>query len=82
MAIDWKKYNVADSVMTDENFPAKDRELKVGDSVEGRYVAKSENVGRNKSNVYVVETEDGKKIGVWGSTVLDSKFQKIAIVFN
>lgn len=44
----------------------------------GTYVNKKENVGINQSNVYVVE-EDGKDgaTSVWGSAVLDTKFEEI-----
>lgn len=77
MAIDWTKYKSEE--MNDASWPEKDHELNVGDSIEGRYIGKKENVGKNKSNVYTLETEDGRKIGVWGSTVLDSKFQNIGI---
>lgn len=79
MGINWDKYNVADGTMTDGSWPEKGQELKAGDSIEGRYIAKNENVGTNKSNVYIIEVEGGKKIGVWGSTVLDSKFQNIGV---
>ena len=65
--------------MTDGSWPEKGEELSVGDSIEGRYILKKENIGAHKSKVYVLETSDGKKIGVWGSTVLDSKFEQIAI---
>ena len=75
MAIDWTKYNSEE--MNDASWPEKGIELQVGDSIEGRYIGKKEKVGRNNSNVYTIETADGKKVGVWGSTVLDSKFQNI-----
>jgi hypothetical protein len=78
MAIDWKNYTVEESE-TDSNWPEKGQQLRVGDSIEGRYVAKKTNVGINKSNIYVLETNEGQKVGVWGGTVLDNKFQSIAI---
>ena len=46
-------------------------------TIQGVYVAKKENVGENNSNIYVLNTNDGKKIGVWGSVVLDSRFEQI-----
>lgn len=62
------------NVEADETWSAKD----AGDNITGRYVAKKENVGENNSNIYVLETENGN-VGVWGSTVLDTKFRDIAI---
>lgn len=79
MSVDWNNYSAMESGMTDMSWPEKGETLKVGDSVEGRYILKKEDVGRNKSNVYVLEDSDGRKIGVWGSTVLDTKFEQIAI---
>lgn len=45
----------------------------------GIYVERKQNVGRHQSNVYVIETSDGTRLSVWGSTVLDTKFQEIPI---
>ena len=45
----------------------------------GIYVEKKSNVGRHQSNVYVIEQADGTKLSVWGSTVLDTKFQEIPL---
>lgn len=77
--INWNKYNeVSAASSTDKMWPAKDQILKEGDSIEGRYVAKKENVGTNNSNIYYLDV-DGERVGVWGSTVLDTKFSQIAI---
>lgn len=46
-------------------------------SIEGVYVSSKSNVGPNDSMVYTIRTKDGT-IGVWGSTVLDSKFEQIS----
>lgn len=46
--------------------------------VRGIYSAKKTNVGKHSSNVYVLE-KDGLEVDVWGSTVLDSKFENIPI---
>jgi hypothetical protein len=78
MAVDRSKYRSSDD-RTDRNWPEKDTELGVGDSIEGVYISKKENVGVNNSNVYVLRTEEGELVGVWGSTVLDAKFEKIAL---
>ena len=45
-------------------------------TIQGVYVAKKENVGKNNSNVYVLNVGD-TKVGVWGSVVLDSRFENI-----
>ena len=44
--------------------------------IQGVYQLMKTNVGKNKSNMYVLKTKDGQ-IGVWGSAVLDSKFEQI-----
>lgn len=58
-------------------WPAKDHPLEVGDSVEGEYVEKVENYGPNESNVYIIETENGERVAVWGSTVIDENMKNI-----
>lgn len=54
-----------------------------GDSVTGKLVKRRENVGANSSNMYYLEQEadNGDKlvISVWGSTVLDTKFEEIPL---
>lgn len=71
----WKKV----SGTADKMWQQKGEQLKVGASVSGRYIAKQEGVGDNKSNVYTLEQDDGTTIGVWGSTVIDGKFEYINI---
>lgn len=63
-----------------------------GDELVGIYQLKSTNVGPNKSNVYEVKRHDGTIVSLWGSTVIDSKFddptdpitvgEEVRIVFN
>lgn len=50
-----------------------------GDSIEGTYIRKKENVGKNKANLYIIEKHDGEKISVWGSTVLDDKMDYVSL---
>lgn len=46
----------------------------------GTYKAKKVNVGPNNSNVYVIKEDDKEEdTGVWGSTVLDGRFEEIPI---
>jgi hypothetical protein len=68
---------VGDSEVT-RTWPEKGKPLSVGQSIEGRYIAKREKVGEKKSNMYVLETDNGN-VGIWGRAVIDSKFAKIAI---
>lgn len=51
---------------------------KAGDSIEGIYLKKKENVGKNKANLYVLDVEGTRK-SVWGSTVLDDKMDDVNI---
>jgi hypothetical protein len=44
----------------------------------GLYAGKKTNVGPNQSNLYLIEVEgEEEQIGVWGSTVLDGRFEEI-----
>lgn len=57
-------------------------------SIEGIYTEKRSHIGKNNSNIYVIKLSDGNSKGVWGSTVLDGRFENIPvgsevrIVFN
>lgn len=46
-------------------------------TIMGKFVEVRRNVGKNGSNIYVLETANGEKRGVWGSTVLDARFENI-----
>ena len=72
----WEK--IESGSKTDGSWPAKGQELKIGDSIEGRYIEKNSNVGPNKSNIYILE-DGGKTIGAWGSTVIDGRMANVAI---
>jgi hypothetical protein len=77
--IDKTKFQeVGGGIDTDRMWYSKDNPLKIGDSIEGKYIDKAENVGpRKNSNIYVLEVGN-EKVGVWGSTVIDGRFEKIA----
>ncbi|MDP1570797.1 MAG: hypothetical protein Q8L86_12435 [Vicinamibacterales bacterium] len=77
--MDKEKYKPVGGEMTDRNWPEKGQSLVEGQVIEGIYVAVNRNVGANKSNVYVLETAEGDKVGVWGNTVLDTKFEQIEL---
>lgn len=55
-------------------------DMKVQPILVGTYKAKKTNVGPNNSNMYMVR-EDGKEedTGVWGSTVIDGRFEEIPV---
>ncbi len=46
--------------------------------LEGTLIEKKSGVGANNSKLYVVKTNVGELVGVWGSAVLDNKFASIA----
>jgi len=46
--------------------------------IEGELIRAQENVGPNASWLYTLLTEKGE-IGVWGSTVLDSRLQELSV---
>ena len=73
----WEK--VEDMEQT-EMWNGKDAELSVGDTIEGKLVEVKQDVGVNKSNIYLIQTDGAEApIGVWGSTVLDGKFSNIPV---
>ena len=55
----------------------------VGDTLQGTYTSLKTNVGMNNSNIYMVTTKtEGKEDqlwSVWGSAVLDTKFEAIPV---
>lgn len=78
--INKEKYQeVGGGLNVDRMWSNKDNPLKVGASIEGRYVEKKTGLGtRGNSSVYTIEV-GSEKVGVWGTTVLDGRFEKIAI---
>lgn len=49
------------------------------DYLDGYYVGLKENVGKNNQNVYSIETKEGVKKEVWGTTLIKDQFQTIPI---
>ena len=52
---------------------------KDGESIEGVFTSVSIDVGRNKSRLYEITTPDGEVYALWGSTVLDSRMESVAV---
>lgn len=52
---------------------------KDGDFIEGVLVRSESDVGVNKSNIYTIETEPNKFVGVWGSTILDQRMSLVNV---
>ncbi len=51
-----------------------------GDTIIGTYIGKKENVGLNNSNVYLTKEDNNEDAtSVWGSSVLDNKFEEIPL---
>lgn len=46
----------------------------LGEVIQGWYLRKKIDVGQNDSNVYEIQLRDGRLVSVWGSGVLDGKF--------
>lgn len=51
---------------------------KEGDYVEGVLMKKQENVGKNKSHLYSLNTKEGFK-NVWGATILDKRMEFVDV---
>lgn len=62
---DWIEVGSGDSTTWDKEQP-----------IQGVFVGMKTDVGPNKSNMYTLKTKDGE-VDVWGSTVLDNKFENI-----
>ena len=58
---------------------AEDKSIYLGPVVQGFYKNKKTNVGQNDSNLYEILLSDGTLVGVWGSGLLDGKFQDIPV---
>lgn len=43
----------------------------------GTFIEMKDNVGKHKSKVYTIQKEDGSKVAVWGSTVLDGRMKNL-----
>lgn len=52
---------------------------KQGESIEGFLRDKRFDVGKNESNMYVLEKEDGSLVSIWGSAILDQKINLIKL---
>ena len=50
-----------------------------GDSIEGFYIDKEEDMGQFKSNLYTIKTQKAEEIKFWGSTVLDNLLDKVPL---
>lgn len=64
---DWKKVEQAEFWKPE----------KPNDSVEGIFVEVATDVGPNNSKLYTLEQEDGERISIWGSTVLDTRMKNV-----
>ena len=48
-------------------------------TIQGVLAEKKDNVGPNGSNLYILEDEEGKKTGVWGSAIIDTRLQNAEV---
>jgi hypothetical protein len=48
-----------------------------GDSIQGIYIEKEEEVGQFSSNLYTIKTDQDVEMKIWGSTVLDELMKKV-----
>jgi len=47
-----------------------------GDFIQGMFCGTVAKVGENESNVHIIQ-KDGKRIGIWGSAVLDKRMSSV-----
>ena len=50
-----------------------------GEEISGKYLGVQHKVGDHNSELYSLETEEGRQVGVWGSKVLDGKMLGIQV---
>lgn len=50
---------------------------KKGDFIQGIFLKRKTDVGKNKANIYTLDL-NGTKKSVWGSTVLDDKMDEVS----
>jgi hypothetical protein len=67
---DWKEAVVGGGDMWDRE-----------STIQGVLKKKQSEVGPNESMLYTIKTKDGD-VGVWGSTVLDTKFEEIEVGYE
>ncbi len=56
-----------------------DKSVFMGEVIQGLYKNKKTGVGQNSSNIYEIQLPDGQLVGVWGSKLLDGRFEEIEI---
>lgn len=61
---------------------AEDKSLYLGNVITGYYVGMKTDIGQNDSNLYEIEVIDpaaqaGRLVAMWGSSLLDGKFEEI-----
>lgn len=56
-----------------------EKTIYLGDVVNGWYVNKKTGVGQNESNVYEIKLKDGRLVSMWGSSLLDGKFDEVPL---
>ena len=79
MPFDRNKFKqIGNDIDVSETWPAKGEPLTIGESVEGRYIERLDDIGQYKSKVYVIVTPSGERIGVWGGAVIDDHMKEVS----
>ena len=68
MADNWEKIEIGDVW-----------DFEKEDTLIGVFVDKQEGVGPNNSMLYEIELKDGKRVSIWGSTVLDVRLKNLEV---
>ena len=68
MTDDWKKIEAGDAWDFDKD-----------DTLVGVFTGKEEGVGPNESMIYEFELKDGKRVSVWGTTLLDMRLKNVIV---
>jgi len=54
-----------------------DKSIYLGKVIQGFYKEKKTGVGQNESNIYEIQLATGELVSIWGSGLLDGKFDEI-----
>jgi len=62
---------------TEQPSNPQDTSIYLGPTIEGQYVGKKVNIGKNDSNIYEIKMAGDRLVNMWGSKLIDGKFSVI-----
>lgn len=62
-----------------KNADQESKTIFIGEQIQGFFIGKKDNVGKNESSVYEIQLPSGEIVAFWGSDLLDGKFKDIPV---